>query len=152
MKPVLYRPGVAALLRDAAGRILLAERSDRPGWWQFPQGGRDPGETEEENLARELEEEVSLRPGDYRVVDRCGPLRYEFPPGVSKRGFGGQEHTYFLADLLAPADRINVHTAEPEFRAVRWILPAEFRLESLTPMKHAAYRAVFRAFFGVEVA
>lgn len=149
---IRYRPGVAAVIRDAAGRILLAERADRPGAWQFPQGGRHAGESAEECLARELQEEVSLRPGDFRVLTRCGPYRYGFPPGRQKEGYGGQEHLYFLVELLAPAECINIATADPEFRAVRWITPGEFSLASLPPMKREPYRQVFREFFGLEVA
>ena len=147
-----YRPGVVAVVRDPAGRLLLGERLDLPGNWQFPQGGRWPGETPEEALARELTEEISLRPDDYRVRRRVGPYRYKFLPGRKKDGYTGQEHLYFLVDLVAPAERVNVATAEPEFRAVRWVVPAEFSLASLPPMKREPYRHVFRELFGLDLA
>ncbi len=147
-----YRPGVVAVVRDPAGLLLLGERSDLPGTWQFPQGGRWPEETPEEALARELTEEVSLRPGDYRVLRRVGPYRYEFPPGRTREGYAGQEHLYFLVELTAPAERVNVATPEPEFRAVRWVAPAEFTLAALSPMKREPYRRVFRDLFGLDLA
>ena len=147
-----YRPGVVAVVRDRAGLLLIGERNDLPGTWQFPQGGRQPGETPEEALARELTEEISLLPGDYRVGRRVGPYRYEFSAGRSKEGHTGQEHLYFLVDLLAPAERVNVATPEPEFRAVRWVAPAEFSLADLSPMKREPYRCVFRDLFGLELA
>ena len=150
--PVSYRPGVVAVIRDPVGRLLVGERADLPGVWQFPQGGRRPDETPEAALARELTEEVSLRPEDYRVVRQVGPHRYEFPAGRNKEGHTGQEHRYFLVDLLAPAERVNVATPEPEFRAVRWVVPAEFSLASLSPMKREPYRRVFRELFGLELA
>src|SRR5207237_1000913 len=52
-----YRHGVVAVVRNPDGLLLIGERSDLPGTWQFPQGGRMPGETPEETLARELTEE-----------------------------------------------------------------------------------------------
>ena len=49
-----YRPNVAAIIRRPDGRVLLGERSDFPGSWQFPQGGIDPGEAPEQAVRREV--------------------------------------------------------------------------------------------------
>ena len=145
----VYRQNVAAILQNSAGLVLLGERSDYPGSWQFPQGGLDPGETAEAGLRRELTEEISLAPTDYTILDRRGPYRYLFPAGITKKGCHGQEQHYFLLRLIAPETAVNVATAAPEFRRVRWIEPAAFRLASLPPMKHEVYRQVFHDFFGL---
>jgi 8-oxo-dGTP diphosphatase len=58
---------VAAVLRDARGRILLARRTagrDLAGAWEFPGGKVEPGETARQALARELGEELGIRIGD----------------------------------------------------------------------------------------
>lgn len=146
-----YRPNVAAILRDAGGRILVCERFDRPGAWQFPQGGIDPGETSEQALARELVEEISVAPEDYRVVERRGPYRYLLGGGRKKKGFHGQEQQYFLVDFTGAESRINVLTAHQEFRAVRWIAPWQFDLAWLPEMKREVYRAVLKDFFDVNL-
>ena len=146
-----YRPCIAAILENASGRVLIGERSDFPGSWQFPQGGIDPGESPVTALPRELQEELSLAPSHYTVGEHHGPYRYLFPPGRTKQGFHGQEQHWFRLRLLAPESAVNVHTAHPEFRAVRWIVPAEFSLAWLSPMKHDVYRRVFADFFGVEI-
>ena len=149
--PVTRRLNVAAILVDPDGKILVGERTNEKDSWQFPQGGLDADETAEEGLPRELYEELSLEPGDYVVEDRHGPYRYLFPPGRTKHGYHGQEQHYFRLRLLAPASKVNVHTPHPEFRAVRWIDPLEYRLAWLPEMKHAVYRQVFRDFFGLEI-
>lgn len=54
---------VAAVITDARGRILLNRRtgdSDMAGLWEFPGGKREPGETSEQALIRELREELGI--------------------------------------------------------------------------------------------
>jgi 8-oxo-dGTP diphosphatase len=56
---------VAAALIDDAGRVLLAQRpagKAMAGLWEFPGGKIEPGETPEAALARELAEELGIRP------------------------------------------------------------------------------------------
>jgi 8-oxo-dGTP diphosphatase len=55
---------VAAVLRDARGSVLLAQRGpggDLAGLWEFPGGKVEPGETGPQALARELHEELGLQ-------------------------------------------------------------------------------------------
>jgi len=54
---------VAGVITDARGRILLARRTegrDLAGLWEFPGGKREPGESPEAALARELHEELGI--------------------------------------------------------------------------------------------
>lgn len=150
MSDLRYRPNVAAIIRRADGRILVGERSDVPGGWQFPQGGQKREETPEQALTRELLEEVGLGPESYHFVKQRGPYRYLFMDGHTKDGFHGQEQTYFLLEL-EDAAAVDVATAEPEFRAVRWIKPGEFVLDWVPEFKREVYRQVFLDFFGVAL-
>ena len=55
---------LAAVITDASGRILLARRTanrDLAGLWEFPGGKREPGETPEAALVRELHEELGIQ-------------------------------------------------------------------------------------------
>jgi putative (di)nucleoside polyphosphate hydrolase len=145
----IYRPNVAAIIRRSDDKVLVGERSDRPGSWQFPQGGIKPRETAEEALERELIEEVGLPGGSYRIIERQGPYRYLFDKGRTKEGFHGQEQIYFLVDLL-PGYQPKHETSEPEFRSLRWIVPSEFNIEWVPPFKREVYRQVLSLFFGVQ--
>ncbi|HET9625421.1 MAG TPA: NUDIX hydrolase [Kofleriaceae bacterium] len=59
MTPVI---GVAAIIFDAAGRVLLIERGKPPaaGQWSVPGGKLEPGETLAQGVAREVREETGL--------------------------------------------------------------------------------------------
>ena len=61
----------AAIITD--GRVLACERSAPPevaGRWEFPGGKVEPGETDEQALARECAEELGVR---VEVGARIGP-------------------------------------------------------------------------------
>ena len=144
-----YRSNVGAILKRADGKILIGERSNVAGAWQFPQGGVKKSETAREALVRELKEELSLVPGHYRVIESKWPYRYLFPPGRTKENFDGQEQTYFLIEFTGADSNINVTTDEPEFARFRWIEPSEFRIEWVPRFKREVYRNVFSDFFGI---
>src|SRR3546814_6986883 len=62
---------MAAAITDARGRVLLTRRTegrDLAGLWEFPGGKREPGESAEAALARELHEELGI------TVDIGAPL------------------------------------------------------------------------------
>jgi putative (di)nucleoside polyphosphate hydrolase len=145
----IYRPNVAAIIRRSDNKILVGERSDVPGCWQFPQGGIKPRETPEQALERELLEEVDLPGGSYRIIERKGPYRYLFDKGRTKEGFHGQEQIYFLIELL-PGFEPRHEASDPEFRALNWIVPSEFDIEWVPPFKREVYRQVLNLFFGVQ--
>ena len=62
---------VAGVIRDAAGRVLVAQRptgKHLAGFWEFPGGKSDPGEAPLDALRRELAEELGIR------VEAAAPL------------------------------------------------------------------------------
>jgi putative (di)nucleoside polyphosphate hydrolase len=147
MSEFRYRPNVAAIVRRKDGKILIGERSDVPGAWQFPQGGAKKWETGPEALERELKEEIALKPEAYRIIESKGPYRYLFANGRVKEGYHGQEQIYFLVDLVGQESSIDPRTEEPEFSAVRWIDPFEFQLSWVPEFKREVYRRVLLDFF-----
>jgi putative (di)nucleoside polyphosphate hydrolase len=144
-----YRLNAAIILRNSNGEILICERRDWQGCWQFPQGGVKKSETLLGALYREVEEELGLKPADYRIVSSKGPYRYLFMNGRKKDGFDGQEQHYFLADLINPNSVIRLEGSH-EFRAARWLPPAAYDMDWIGSMKREVYASVFRDFFQIE--
>lgn len=140
-----YRPNVAAILQRPNGLVLIAQRSDYPQSWQFPQGGIDQGESPEDALRREIKEEVGVAPEAYAIVTRSGPHRYDFPGGCDRRGYAGQEQLYFLCRLRGDeAPAIDWAATCGEFTAARWVPVADFPVHLAPPMKQAVYRQVLQ--------
>lgn len=66
-KELLLLPGVSAVVRDDAGRVLLARRGDN-GRWSLPAGVIDPGEQPADAVLREVLEET----GVHVEIERAG--------------------------------------------------------------------------------
>lgn len=88
----------AAVLRDAAGRVLVSRRPagrHLAGLWEFPGGKIETGETAVAALARELREELGIEPGPSRPLVA---VRHEYPEKVVRlrlfevHSFSGQAH------------------------------------------------------------
>ncbi|HEY9289393.1 MAG TPA: NUDIX hydrolase [Candidatus Dormibacteraeota bacterium] len=73
--------GVAAVIFDAEGRVLLVHQSYGRRGWDLPGGGREARESLEQALRRELREEIGV---ELVSADLCG-VYYE--PGVDQHHF-----------------------------------------------------------------
>ena len=145
----LYRPNVAAILEDGEGRILVGERVDVEGAWQFPQGGIDDGESEEEALEREVEEELGVGAELYEVVEQRGGYRYRFAGNRIKHGkYHGQQQVYFRCRYKGGDGDFDLDAHKREFAQLKWIRPEEFELAWVPEFKKAVYAAVLRDFYG----
>lgn len=70
---------MAAAITDARDRVLLARRTegrDLAGLWEFPGGKREPGESLEQALTRELQEELGI---DVRIGDPLIAVAQQYP-------------------------------------------------------------------------
>ncbi len=134
----LYRRGVVGVFIDSLGKVLVAERSDVPGAWQFPQGGVEDGESWVAAVHREMQEELGL---DHVEIVRAGNslVRYDFPPGRKpfSSNFLGQEQQWFLMTTGAEP---NLQAADGEFTAWKWV-PVHEAVEAVVEWKRGAYRS-----------
>ncbi|MBY5405580.1 8-oxo-dGTP diphosphatase MutT [Rhizobium leguminosarum] len=112
----------ACALIDADGRILLAQRPEGKslaGLWEFPGGKVKPGETPEETLVRELEEELGI----ITKIACLAPLTFA-------------SHSYETFHLLMPLYICRRYEGIPQGRegqALKWVRPQALRDYPMPP-------------------
>ena len=92
---------VAGVLRDASGRVLLAQRpagKADAGLWEFPGGKVEPGETALDALRRELREELGVRIHDATPLIRVPAPKLHLDTWAVA-GFDGEPIAYEHAAL-----------------------------------------------------
>ncbi|KAA3501663.1 MULTISPECIES: 8-oxo-dGTP diphosphatase MutT [Rhizobium/Agrobacterium group] len=112
----------ACALLDQDGRILLAQRPEGKslaGLWEFPGGKVEHGETPEETLVRELDEELGIK----TKVACLAPLTFA-------------SHTYETFHLLMPLYVCRRYEGIPhgrEGQAIKWVKPMALRDYPMPP-------------------
>ena len=120
-----FRPNVGIILLNTRNEVWWGKRV-REHSWQFPQGGIKYGETPEQAMYRELEEEIGLRAEHVKIIGRTRDwLRYEVPDRFIKREirghYRGQKQIWFLLRMVGRDCDVNLRiTDHPEFDAWRW--------------------------------
>ena len=120
-----YRPNVGIVICNARNEVFWGKRIKEHSW-QFPQGGIKHGETPEQAMYRELEEEVGLKAHHVKILGRTRNwLRYEVPSQWIRRewrgSYRGQKQIWFLLRLVARDSDVSLRASNhPEFDAWRW--------------------------------
>lgn len=139
-----YRPNVGIVLCNAKNEVFWGKRIKEHSW-QFPQGGIKAGETPEQAMFRELQEEIGLHPRHVRILGRTKDwLHYDVPSHWVRRewrgSYKGQKQIWFLLRLVGRDCDVSLRaSSHPEFDAWRWHsywVP----LESVIEFKREVYR------------
>ena len=114
----------AAIIRDDRGRYLITQRrrgSHLEGFWEFPGGKRDAGESLSACLRRELAEELGAT---FDVGTEVATVEWEYP-----------DRTVVLHFFEC---RLEVGTIEPrESQAMAWVEPERLRDYEFPPADRA---------------
>ena len=139
-----YRPNVGIILCNAKNEVFWGKRIKEHSW-QFPQGGIKVGETPEQAMYRELQEEVGLLPSHVRILGRTRDwLRYDVPTHWIKRewrgSYRGQKQIWFLLRLVGRDCDVSLRaSSHPEFDAWRWNT-YWVQLDNVIEFKRAVYQ------------
>ena len=140
-----FRPNVGIMVANDIGQLLWARRVGGQDAWQFPQGGIHDGESPEQALFRELEEEIGLQSENVEILASTrGWLRYRLPKRFVRRGQNpvciGQKQKWFLLRLLADdaAVRLDLNL-KPEFDHWQWV-SYWYPLDRVVSFKREVYR------------
>lgn len=112
----------ACALIDTDGRVLIAQRPEGKqlaGLWEFPGGKVEPGETPEETIVRELDEELGIE----TKVACLAPLTFA-------------SHSYETFNLLMPLYVCRRYWGIPqakEHQALKWVRPNKLRDYDMPP-------------------
>ena len=111
---------VSAAVIKSGGRILATERGygAYKGYWEFPGGKLEAGETLPECLKRELQEELHL---DVNVKDFFMETRYDYGEfSISLNAFWAESQT----------DKIDYMDSHEQ---IKWISPQELKKYDFAP-------------------
>jgi 8-oxo-dGTP diphosphatase len=112
----------ACALVDTDGRVLLAQRPEGKqlaGLWEFPGGKVEPGETPEQCIIRELQEEIGIE----TEIPCLAPLTFA-------------SHSYDDFHLLMPlfvCRRFRGIAQPREGQALKWVRPKQMRDYPMPP-------------------
>jgi putative (di)nucleoside polyphosphate hydrolase len=121
-------------------RVLVFERADKPGAWQFPQGGLKRRETWRQAVYREIKEETGFSARDLRLLGTYPePLVYELPARAQspKTGLGQVQRWFYFR--LVHEDREPPMPRDSEFQAWRW-MSFGMLLRSVVAFRRPVYR------------
>jgi putative (di)nucleoside polyphosphate hydrolase len=155
-----YRRGVGLCVFNAEGSVLIAERRDRRGAWQMPQGGINKDEDPRATALRELKEEVGTNKATL-IAQHPDKLTYEFPDWLqNRRGtfrgkYRGQEQIWFALRFEGQDSDIDLSGADepeaPEFIAWRWEHLIEVP-KLIVDFKRPVYESVVKGFHPIAEA
>ena len=144
-----YRPNVGIVLLNSHNEVFWGKRVGQHSW-QFPQGGIQHGESPEQAMFRELQEEVGLLSEHVQIIGRTRDwLRYDVPEEYLRRqhatrvhraAYRGQKQIWFLLRLVGLDSDIQLRASEhPEFDAWRWV-PFWIQLDGVIDFKREVYQ------------
>ncbi len=147
------RPNVCMLVVNNDRKLFLGERFGRPGVWQFPQGGIEEGQTPEQAVIRELEEELGVRSDLVSIVTKLQAThqyRYNVTPPFSVGRWAGQSQTFWIVRFVGNDSDIQLDRHEQEFQSFRWCTIKEVE-KSAEPIRLPGYKKPLQELRALEL-
>lgn len=139
-----FRANVGIVVCNKQGEVVWAKRQYPEDAWQFPQGGMQEGETIEQAMYRELEEELGLDQSTVTVLGVTKDwLYYRLPDTLirhhQKPVCVGQKQHWFLLQLMDNDHVIHLDTQQhQEFIDWKWV-PYYYPIDHVVNFKKDVY-------------
>lgn len=117
--PVLVVAAVLLAPLTEGRKILIVRRGpgqSGAGFWEFPGGKVEPGESPEQALIREIDEELNLH---IRVKDLLGEEVFDYPSKSIRL-------RVYKSEILSGALKLIEHDS------YKWVLPEDIQVEELS--------------------
>ena len=117
---------VAAVLIDADGRVLLAQRpkgKSMAGFWEFPGGKLQAGETPESALIRELNEELGIHTWDSCLA----------PISFASHAYGVEDGDFHLLMPVFACRKWQGIVQGREGQSLAWVWPKDLKTYQMLP-------------------
>ena len=134
------------ILLNASDQIFVGQRIDnKEDAWQMPQGGISRGETPDQAMLREIQEEIGTRNVEI-IVKSSKWYRYDLPEDLAGKlwsgQYKGQQQIWYVLRFRGDESEININTHHPEFRSWKWVEKDDVA-HLIVPFKKELYSSVF---------
>lgn len=125
-----YRKSVIAVIINKENKILLIQKKNyQDNQWDFPGGGLEKNETEEQAVLRELYEEIGT--DKFEIIAKSTKTdQYEWPDEIIEKylrekgqEWRGQQRAQFLVKFLGKQTDINLQ--KDELKQAIWVKAAD---------------------------
>lgn len=139
-----YRLGVNAIILDKDDNFLLVQKNGyKENEWNFLGGGREEGETLEQNLFRELNEELETIQSDYEMIGiSTHKIEYDYPADTAMRVNGGKYRgqSYDQVILRFIGDKAKLVFNSNEFKTHKWVKAKELVSNLVFPNQYTNHK------------
>lgn len=146
-----FRLNVGIMLLNKSKQVFWARRVKNKNAWQFPQGGVKEGETLEQAMFRELNEELGLSALDVKILSVSNQwLSYRLPKRYWRKNslplVIGQKQKWFLLEMISDDSQIQLDSVLPaEFDQWRWV-DYHYPLNNVIDFKKEVYKSAICEF------
>jgi putative (di)nucleoside polyphosphate hydrolase len=139
-----YRKGVNAIIVDKDNNFLLVQKKGyKDSEWNFLGGGRKEGETLNQNMFRELKEEIGSEETDLEIVGvSTHKIEYDYPPDtvlkIHSGRYRGQSYDQVILRYIEDKNKLEFTTEE--FKKHKWVKAKELKKYLVFPNQYENHK------------
>jgi len=139
-----FRKGVNAIIIDQDDNFLLIQKNHyKENEWNFLGGGKEGQETLEQNLLRELEEELGVSFDNFEILGVSSyKIEYDYPVElaikINENKYRGQSYEQVI--LRFKGDKKKLVFTPTEFRANKWVKPNQLIMYLVFPNQYINHK------------